>query len=316
MSHYIMNSLIDDLFEHFADARPNRTARNSLVDTGSVFSSKRTSMLNFESKRGSQTLRTSVMENRPFQVDHCSRTSLLVLPDLPNHNEDLEFGIRFFYPAEQSIMKPHIESLICMQPTESDKNHVRCEQNTFEQANNFPSHSSTKSKRKRQPRRKLQHQQDQPSCCNCKKTKCLKLYCECFANGGTCGPKCKCYDCHNVEELQDLRDLIIQETLEKNPLAFKSKYKKVEVETVAEQLHTRGCNCKKTGCQKNYCECYTAGIGCSPLCKCSDCKNDKIDTLKQEEIVKHHEKVLRKRKKPNYLYDFYFNKYSSVKRVH
>jgi len=311
-----MNSLTDDLFEPFADNRPNGTARNSLFDACSAFNSKRTSLLNFESKRGSQTFRTLVMENRPFHVEYCSRTSLLALPDLPSHNEDLEFGLRFFCAPEQPVQRPQIESLIYAQPADTDKNRQKYESNSSEQTNNLPSQSSTKPKRKRQPRKKLQQQQAQPNCCTCKKTKCLKLYCECFANGGTCGPNCKCSDCHNVEELQDLRDLIIQETLEKNPLAFKSKYKKVEAETVAEQLHTRGCNCKKTGCQKNYCECYTAGIGCSPLCKCSDCKNDKIDTLKQEEIVKHHEKVLRKRKKPNYLYEFYFNKYSSLKRVH
>lgn len=26
------------------------------------------------------------------------------------------------------------------------------------------------------------------NCCSCKKSQCLKLYCECFANGSTCGP--------------------------------------------------------------------------------------------------------------------------------
>ena len=35
--------------------------------------------------------------------------------------------------------------------------------------------------------------------CNCKKSKCLKLYCECFANGTGCGPDCNCQDCVNKE---------------------------------------------------------------------------------------------------------------------
>ena len=28
--------------------------------------------------------------------------------------------------------------------------------------------------------------------CNCKKSKCLKLYCDCFTYGLTCGPECNC----------------------------------------------------------------------------------------------------------------------------
>lgn len=63
--------------------------------------------------------------------------------------------------------------------------------------------------------------------CKCKKSKCLKLYCECFAKGLVCGVDCNCKDCHNTKDLEDLRQLVIKETLEKNPFAFKSKYKKM-----------------------------------------------------------------------------------------
>ncbi len=33
--------------------------------------------------------------------------------------------------------------------------------------------------------------------CNCEKSKCLKLYCECFAKNLFCGNSCNCKDCHN-----------------------------------------------------------------------------------------------------------------------
>ena len=39
-----------------------------------------------------------------------------------------------------------------------------------------------------------------PKKCNCKKSKCLKLYCDCFANGGFCGPSCSCVNCANKVE--------------------------------------------------------------------------------------------------------------------
>ena len=35
--------------------------------------------------------------------------------------------------------------------------------------------------------------------CHCVKSNCLKLYCDCFANGEYC-KDCNCVGCHNVEE--------------------------------------------------------------------------------------------------------------------
>ncbi len=45
--------------------------------------------------------------------------------------------------------------------------------------------------------------------CNCRKSKCLKLYCECFSNGDYCA-NCNCVDCHNVEKYEEERDSIIK----------------------------------------------------------------------------------------------------------
>ena len=42
--------------------------------------------------------------------------------------------------------------------------------------------------------------------CRCKKSACLKKYCECFEAGVTCGEKCKCLDCLNYDGSQALID--------------------------------------------------------------------------------------------------------------
>lgn len=56
--------------------------------------------------------------------------------------------------------------------------------------------------------------------CNCSKSQCLKLYCDCFANGEFC-QDCTCKDCFNNLENEDERQRAIKSCLERNPNAFK-----------------------------------------------------------------------------------------------
>lgn len=107
--------------------------------------------------------------------------------------------------------------------------------------------------------------------CNCTKSQCLKLYCDCFANGEFCS-NCNCNSCFNNLEHEPERLKAIKTCLDRNPEAFKPKIGKGK-EGESDRRHSKGCNCKRSGCLKNYCECYEAKIMCSSICKCVGCKN-------------------------------------------
>ncbi|KAJ8608506.1 hypothetical protein CTAYLR_005713 [Chrysophaeum taylorii] len=101
--------------------------------------------------------------------------------------------------------------------------------------------------------------------CNCKNSKCLKLYCDCFAASRLCD-SCNCVNCHNNDEHEADRQRAIQAILGKNPNAFMAKI-------TPAKSHTSGCHCKRSRCLKKYCECFEASVHCGIKCKCIDCEN-------------------------------------------
>ena len=81
-------------------------------------------------------------------------------------------------------------------------------------------------------------------CCSCIKTKCIKKYCECFANNKSC-TSCICIDCRNKEIYTNNQN---KENTPNKEIVF--------------------CTCAKSGCNKKYCECYKEGLKCNIKCRC------------------------------------------------
>ncbi|XP_035228924.1 protein lin-54 homolog isoform X2 [Stegodyphus dumicola] len=144
-------------------------------------------------------------------------------------------------------------------------------QNSFQSSNSSSGHAAHHSPRHVNGRAPVENDSRPRKPCNCTKSQCLKLYCDCFANGEFCN-NCNCNNCYNNLSHEEERQKAIKACLDRNPLAFHPKIGKSR-EGDQERRHTKGCNCKRSYCLKNYCECYEAKILCTNLCKCIGCKN-------------------------------------------
>ena len=102
---------------------------------------------------------------------------------------------------------------------------------------------------------------DKP-CCSCTKTKCIKKYCECFANNKLC-IDCHCQNCMNKSKNYNYN--------QKNSINISGE---------ENDLDEIICTCSKSNCCKKYCECYKLGKKCTNKCRCINCmnldKNNKI----------------------------------------
>ena len=120
-----------------------------------------------------------------------------------------------------------------------------------------------------------QKEKGKPVTCRCDRSGCLKRYCVCFAAGNPCvSGTCKCKGCENddaTEERRLKREAAVAEMQKKKANAFTSRIGPTEEGT--EAVHLTGCNCKRSGCIRRYCECFQSGVKCTDKCKCCECKN-------------------------------------------
>lgn len=119
--------------------------------------------------------------------------------------------------------------------------------------------------------------------CACSKTACLRLLCRCFSSGGFCSPLCGCSGCYNQQkpEFLPIRNQAIELNKSIDKSAFSEKYKQLGE---GQQVNASGCKCK-VGCRNRHCSCFKVGLGCSPICRCLKCGNDRVE-LDQAEVRK------------------------------
>ncbi|KDP33626.1 hypothetical protein JCGZ_07197 [Jatropha curcas] len=221
-------------------------------------------------------------------MGHTATASMKSTPIMSFHQVDYNnSSLKLIAPEDRMLeikASPVVEPLNMLQPLEHQVTPLNKRKFSSEHVDNFEEFSQL-SPTKNKSKKASSIDGDGCKRCNCKKTKCLKLYCDCFAAGMYCADPCACQGCFNRPEYEDTVLETRQQIESRNPLAFAPKVVEHATEAAAVSRedgsrsmsslarHKRGCNCKRSMCLKKYCECYQENVGCSTECRCEGCKN-------------------------------------------
>ncbi len=135
---------------------------------------------------------------------------------------------------------------------------------------------------------------DKTARCTCEKSKCVKKYCECYSKGEKCSrDKCKCVNCYNTITVKNLEEEDNKENLNLENLTNFNKDvsnltgRLLHKKRNSEKSYEAFCNCTKSKCNKQYCECFKKNKTCNNLCRCISCLNkEKHKSIYENQITK------------------------------
>ena len=156
-------------------------------------------------------LRTKAMEHDffdTFQISTVSSgiSSLLSAIETVKEEEELEAARNMVIQQRLSPQKLKVTPHTITNTTSTAATHPKSElKSNSNAANAFM--SPTFSTMKSRPKSKKTSSPDGIQC-RCVKSKCLKLYCDCFASSKYCQADCKCEDCLNNVDHEPVRQLL------------------------------------------------------------------------------------------------------------
>jgi len=129
--------------------------------------------------------------------------------------------------------------------------------------------------------RKRQVSSNEDKSCTCKNSRCLKLYCVCFAAGASCKSTCKCIGCENQTKAQEPS---FSKTLHP-PKCFCGDCRIEKAEKSMQVIRSattsnNSCSCKNSNCLRLYCSCFQSGALCDEQrCRCLSCLNSTKENI-------------------------------------